>query len=196
MTSIFNDKNKSNNKMKKLLFICCIACLVIGFFLGRWSTEVKETVRYVEGKTIRDTITRFVPDTVYLAGELKYKYVYVPDTIYRDVPVVDRDATIAATIEDWNLNREYRKTLFDNENGKLDANLSVQYNELQRLSYSFTPVHKETTSVKKRVFVPFVSASFHTNNAFSVGGGFFYHDLGFRVEWASNDLNFGLLYKF
>ena len=67
--------------MKKNLIICSVACLVIGFFLGRWPTEVNEIVRYVEGKTIRDTITRFVPDTVYLTGKLKYKYVYVPDTI-------------------------------------------------------------------------------------------------------------------
>lgn len=134
-------------------------------------------------------------DTVYLAGKLRYKYKYRTDTI-KDVLVVDRGATIVAMIEDWNLNREYRKTLFDNENGKLDANLSVQYNELQRLSYSFTPMYKETTIVKKRVFVPFVSASFYTSNTFSVGGGFFYYNLGFRVELVVYGLNFGILYKF
>lgn len=92
--------------MKKILIVCCAACLVIGFFFGRWSTVVKETVRYVEGKTIRDTITRFVPDTVYLAGELKYKYVYVPDTIYKDVPVIDREKSIVETIKDWNKTRK------------------------------------------------------------------------------------------
>ncbi len=182
--------------MNKLLLFSCIACLVIGFFLGRSSSEVKETVRYVEGETIRDTITRFVPDTVYFAGELRYKYVYVPDTIYRDVPVVDREKTIAATVEDWNKTREYKKLLFDNENGKLNVNLSVQYNELQRLSYSFTPMHKETSIIKKRVFVPFVSASLLNLNTFSVGGGFFYHDLGFRAEYSPSGLNFGVLYKF
>ena len=95
--------------MKKILIVCCAACLVIGFFFGRWSTVVKETVRYVEGKTIRDTITRFVPDTVYLAGELKYKYVYVPDTIYKDVPVIDREKSIVETVKDWNKTRKYRE---------------------------------------------------------------------------------------
>ena len=182
--------------MNKFLVVCCIACFAIGFFLGRSFSKEKIITKNVQGVTIRDTITRFVPDTVYLAGELKYKYVYVPDTIYQDVPVVDRDATIAATVKDWNLNREYRRTLFDNENGKLSVGLAVQYNELQNLSYSFTPMHKETTIVKKRMLKPFVSASFHTDNTFSVGGGFFVHNLGFRVEWAFAGLDFGVIHKF
>lgn len=189
-------KIKLDNKMKKFIVVCCIACLAIGFFLGRSSSKVKEVTKYVQGVTIRDTITRFVPDTVYLAGELRYKCVYKRDTVYRDVPVVDRDKTIQATVEDWNLNREYRRTLFDNENGRFSLDLKVQYNELQNLSYSFTPIHKETAIVKKRVFVPFISASFYTGNTFSVGGGFFYYNLGFRAEWAANGLNFGVLYKF
>ncbi|MEY8593910.1 hypothetical protein AALK14_20955 [Butyricimonas hominis] len=168
--------------MKRILIICCIACLMIGFFLGRSVIEEKVITKNVEGKTIRDTITNLVPDTVYLAGELRYKYKYKTDTIYKDVPVIDREATIAATVEDWNRTREYNKLLFDNESGRLDVALSVQYNELQKLSYAFTPMHKETTIVKKRVFVPFVSASVLDFNSVSVGGGFFYHDIGFWTE--------------
>lgn len=182
--------------MKIFWIACCLACLMIGFFLGRMNVREKEVTKYVQGKTIRDTITRFVPDTVYLAGELRYKYKYKTDTVYLDVPVVDRDETIKATLEDWNLIRDYKRILFDNESGKLSVDLSVQYNELRRLSYSFTPIHKETTIVKKRVFVPFVSASYLANNSFSAGGGFFYYNLGFRVEYSSNKLNFGMLYKF
>ena len=150
----------------------------------------------MEGKTIRDTITRFVPDTAYLAEELRYKYEYKTDTIYKDVPVIDREATITATVEDWNRIREYRRTLFDNENGRLSLDLKVQYNELQKLSYAFTPLQKQTSIVKKREFEPFVSASFLANNTFSVGGGFFYYNLGFRAEYSTNGLNFGVLYRF
>ncbi len=189
-------KIKLDNKMKNILLVCCIVCLMIGFFLGRWSTEVKENVRYVEGKTIQDTIINWKADTVYLPGELRYKYVYNSDTIHKDVSVVDRDATIKATVEDWNLVRDYKKTLFDNESGRLSVDLAVQYNELQRLSYSFTPIQKQTVIRKERVFVPFVSASVLDLDSFSFGGGFFYHSLGFRVEWAQNGLIFGVLYKF
>ena len=182
--------------MKKLLFISCLLCLAIGFFLGRINVREKEVTKYVQGETIRDTITHFIPDTVRLSGEVRYKYKYKTDTVYKDVPVVDREETIKTTIEDWNLIRGYKRTLFDNESGRLDVVLSVQYNELQRLSYSFTPMHKETTIIKERVFVPFVSASCIQLNTFSVGGGFFYHDIGFRAEYAANGLNFGVMYKF
>lgn len=174
--------------MKSIVLV--IICVFIGFVVGRQTIQEKVITKHVKGETIRDTITNFVPDTVYLTGELEYKY--KRDTIYRDVPVVDRDKTI----KDWNLVRDYRKTLFDNEFGKLSVALSVQYNELQKLSYSFTPIHKETTITKKRIFVPFVSASYFGNVTFSIGGGFFYHDLGFRTEYAIDGLNFGIMYKF
>ena len=92
--------------------------------------------------------------TVYLAGELKYRYVYETDTIYKDVPVIDREGSIAETVRDWNRTREYDRLLFDNEFGKLTIVLSVQYNELQKLSYFFTPMYKEITIIKKRVLYP------------------------------------------
>ena len=175
-----------------LLFVS----LFIGFIVGRQTTKQEVITKFVQGEIIRDTIMNFVPDTVYLSGELRYKYKYKKDTIYKDVPVVERDETIKATVKDWNLIRDYKRTLFDNESGKLSIALSVQYNELQKLSYSFTPMYKETMILKKRVFLPFVSASFHTNKTFSVGGGFFYHDIGLRAEWGFNGLNLGVLYKF
>ena len=182
--------------MMKLLLICCIACLAIGFFLGRGTTEETIIEKNVTGETIRDTITNIVADTVYQESEIQYKLVYKTDTIYKDVPVIDRGESIAETIRDWNRTREYNKLLFDNESGRLEVALSVQYNELQKLSYSFTPVHKKTTIVRKRGFVPFISVSILDLRSGSVGGGFFYHDLGFRAEWASSGFNFGVLYKF
>ena len=141
--------------MKKYI-ILVVTCLFIGFITGRQIVNVKEkeVTKYVQGETIRDTIAQLVPDTVYLAGELKYKYVYKTDTIYNDVPVIDREGSIAETVRDWNRTREYDRLLFDNEFGKLTIVLSVQYNELQKLSYFFTPMYKEITIIKKRVLYP------------------------------------------
>ena len=76
-----------------------MVCLLAGFLAGRQTIKHKEITRYIQGKTIRDTITCLIPDTVYLAGELKYKYVYKTDTIFKDIPVVDRDATLAETVK-------------------------------------------------------------------------------------------------
>lgn len=182
--------------MKKILIICCIGCLTIGFFLGRFNVREKEVTKYVQGETIRDTIMNFIPDTVRLSGEVRYRYKYKTDTVYKDVPVVDRDETIKATLEDWNLIRDYKRILFDNESGRLFVDLSVQYNELQKLSYSFTPVHKEVVTVKQRVFEPFVSVTCVKLNSFSMGGGFFYRDIGFRLELSREGMSLGLMYKF
>ena len=180
--------------MKNIILV--IVCLFIGFVIGRQTIREKVITEHVKGETIRDTITCFVPDTVRMLGEVRYKYQYRTDTVYKDVPVVDRDKTIKATIEDWNNIREYNRMLFNNENGKLSISLAVQYNELQKLSYSFTSIQKQTVIRKESVFEPFVSASVLDFASFSLGGGFFYHSLGFRAEYSSNSLSFGVLYKF
>ena len=58
--------------MKKYI-ILVVTCLFIGFISGRQTVSIKEkeVTKYVQGGTIRDTIAQLVPDTVYLAGELK-----------------------------------------------------------------------------------------------------------------------------
>lgn len=181
----------------KTLIICGVICLLLGFFVGRFTMKEGERTTYVKGETIRDTITCFIPDTVRLSGEVRYKYRYKTDTVYRDVPTVDREGTIKSTIEDWNLIRDYKRTLFDNESGKLAVELSVQYNELKHLTYAYTPVRERVMIVKKSVWVPFVSASFYTEgHDLSFGGGCFYHDLGFRIEYKFDGFNVGLMYKF
>lgn len=49
---------------------------MLGFVFGRMTIRDNEIVRYVAGETVCDTITEFVPDTVYLEGKIKYKYEY------------------------------------------------------------------------------------------------------------------------
>lgn len=182
--------------MKNLQVICCIGCLVIGFVFGRMDVRENEVVKYVPGETVYQTITKIVPDTVYEKGELRYKYVYRVDTVYKDVPVVDRVKTIVATVEDWNKVRDYKKVLFDDDKGRLFIDLSVQYNELQRMSCAFTPVYKETTVIKRKVIEPFVSGTVYRGNEILIGGGCFYRNLGFRVEWGREGTSFGVMYKF
>lgn len=169
---------------------------MIGFVFGRMNVRENEVVKYVPGETVYQTITKVVPDTVYEKGELRYKYVYKIDTVYKDVPVIDREETIVATVEDWNKVRDYKKVLFDDDKGRLLIDLSMQYNELQRMSYAFTPVYKETTVIKRKVIEPFVSASFLDFTSISFGGGVFYHAFGFRVEWMKKGMNVGVMYKF
>ena len=61
------------------------------------------------------------------------------------------------------------------------------------LTYAYTPVRERVMIVKKSVWVPFVSASFYTEgHDLSFGGGCFYHDLGFRIEYKFDGFNVGL----
>ena len=67
---------------------------VVGILCREVHDEGGERTTYVKGETIRDTITCFIPDTVRLSGEVRYKYRYKTDTVYRDVPTVDREGTL------------------------------------------------------------------------------------------------------
>lgn len=48
----------------KTLIICGVICLLLGFFVGRYTMKEGERTTYMKGETIRDTITCFIPDTV------------------------------------------------------------------------------------------------------------------------------------
>ena len=51
----------------KTLIICGVICLLLGFFVGRYTMKEGERTTYMKGETIRDTITCFIPDTVRLS---------------------------------------------------------------------------------------------------------------------------------
>ncbi len=180
------------------LLVVIIGSITVGFFIGR-STETE--IRYIKGETIRDTIRKEVllPTKEYIPSD--------PIYIYKDKYIVKTDTVIqvidsAAIINDWILQRNYSQTLFDNQNGKLNIDLSVRYNKLQSLEYSFTPIHKEINTYKAKVWQPYLSGSYSTFNYVGLGGGFFYHNLGieyqFQKDFRSNSTghSFGLKYKF
>lgn len=178
-----------------------LLALIIGFFIGRSTVNTVTEVKYVKGETVRDTIRKevLIPVKEYIPSDPIYlykdKYIVKTDTI---IQVVDS----TAIVNDWVLQRNYSQTLFDNSNGKMYVDLSVRYNKLQSLKYSFTPIQKQTIIYKEKVWQPFVSASYSTLNYVSIGGGIFYHNLGFEYQYQkdfkvnSTGHNFGLKYKF
>ncbi len=178
--------------MKKYIIpfcLSCIACLSIGFLAGRATGEKKESVRYVKGKTELKEVK--VPAASVTIPSFP-KYLFLPD---------NRIDT-AAIIADWIKGRNYESVLFDDEKGKLRLDLSVQYNELQAISYEFTPLTKEITRYKEKTLQPFVSGSYLTPGFIGIGGGIFYHNLGLEYQYLKGlRLNgdghlIGLRYKF
>lgn len=177
--------------------------LVIGFFVGRSMSEVKETVRYVKGDTIHDTIPteRLVPYEVLVPAAPLLPL--VPDTFWKEgKPVyISLKVDTSAIISDYIKENKYRTELFNNDTeGSCIVEADIQYNKLKHLSYDYTPIQKETTIEKKRAIVPFVSGSYSARGGIGVGGGLFYHNLGveamYCTDLANKWVDVGIKYKF
>lgn len=185
--------------MKKatLIVLSGIVCLVIGFFIGRSSIDSEPKKEYIKGETLTGSVspTQFEP--------IKEKK---PNIHYRDtgsIKYLSIPVDTPAIIADWELKRTYKLTAFDNKTqGKLELFPVIQYNKLSALDYNFTPVIERQTIYKAKVWLPFVSASYSTLNYTGIGGGIFYHNLGFEYQYQkslgsqSNEHLFGVKYKF
>ena len=178
-----------------------IFLFAVGFFVGR-CTSNRETIRYVKGEVIRDTVEIKAP--VSEETPLKPKLPVIRDTIYIDsIRYITEKVDTASIISDYILMRKYEFNVFDNNQGKLDISQDIVYNKLLRFEYEFTPITKTVTIHKRDVFTPFVSGSYNTLNHIGAGGGLFIKDIG--LEYIYNiDLSgkvedyhtFGLKYKF
>jgi len=160
--------------------IICITILIIGFIAGRLSIGESET-KYVKGDTIRDTLLVDNPYDVYIPANpvLPLK----PDTINNEVYLkVDTLQIIANYIK----RNSYKNLLFDDLNGKLVVSSVVQYNQLENLSYEFTPIQKQTTIIKKRLLTPYISSSYNSFGIVGIGGGLYYHDVGLGAKYITD----------
>lgn len=202
---------------KKTICIIIVLLLVpIAFYIGRLSINTDPVIEYVKGETIRDTveIEKLIPNKEETPQNPSLPIKKNTIIEYRDISVDGKTKTVIDTfsissvdtfaiIDNYIKKIYYNPVLFDDkEKGYLALDLSVQYNELKNLSYVFTPVHQYQTIIKKRVFIPFASGTYSTLNYVGLGGGVFYHDLGFEYQYQigynglSNGHSFGLKYKF
>ena len=193
--------------MKKatLIVLSGIVCLIIGFFIGRSSIDSEPKKEYIKGETLTGSVspTQFEP-----IKEEKPDKPLLPFIQYRDTGRVrymsiDSAAYAKLVIADYELKRTYKLTAFDNKtHGKLDLFPVIQYNKLSALDYNFTPVIERQTIYKTKIWQPFVSASYSTLNYVGIGGGIFYHNLGFEYQYQKslgsqgNGHLFGVKYMF
>ena len=196
-----NDTNYRFNNIKKTAFIILgLILLLIGFFVGRSAIDVKTDVKYVKGKTIIDTVFIPSPYSEKKADKDKLVPVYKKDSTGIESSELDTAKSKDATIQDWNVERKYANTLFNNEYGSLSYDISVQNNKLSSFKYTHTPMQKETTNYKEKVWQPYASASYSTLNYVGVGLGIFYHDVGFGAKYVTDfnkkGVEFELKYKF
>lgn len=191
--------------MKKYILVALLFFTIgcaISFFIGRSTIDTKPKTEYVKGETIKDTVYIPAPYSEKKADKDNLIPIYKKDPEGKEITELDTIKSKDATIHDWNLERKYSDQVFNSENGKLLYDITVQNNKLSKFNYTFTPIQKVTTTIKERIFQPYVSAGYSTLDIASVGGGFFYHNLGieyqFQRDFKYNNTghSLGLKYKF
>lgn len=159
-----------------------------GFFLGRGKVKTSVKTEYVKGETVVRPVKIPYPATVYIPSV--YFLPTKRDTLYLDrEPYPIQTVDTAKIIEEYITQNTYEFNVFDNDNGKLDINQTIQYNRLQSFDYSFTPIHKNTTITKKNLFEPFGSVGYTTFNQVSFGGGFFLNNIGLEYNYIMGDVS-------
>lgn len=155
--------------------------LAIGFNIGRALLEVKDEVEYVKGDSISESVSIEQSE---LIKEEKPEQSQLPTK-----PVVKENLTTqvvdtAAIIAEYELKRSYAVLAFDNnKQGKLELYPTLQYNRLVGLDYNFTPIIERQTVYRTKIWQPFVSVSYSTLDYIGLGGGIFYHNLGFEYQY-------------
>lgn len=172
---------KEANKYLFYILASLIIGLAIGFFVGRNTIDTKEVIKYEKGETI-ETIVR-VPEPYKVVEPSDPVFIYKTDTINN---IIIQKVDTPAIITDWIKSRDYNITLFDNDNGKLYIDANVQYNQLQDLQYTFTPIYKTVINYRKPVYIPFVGVSYNSLGYMSAGGGLFYHDIGIELRYTTD----------
>ncbi len=164
-----------------------ILLIALGFMAGRWTMKPIERVEYIKGETIHDTIPKPVPYLVEVPTDpvlpMKPDTIKIPGEPEYITQVVDTAQIIAEFIK----SNSYRETLFDSDTfGTMVVDAQVQYNQLQKLGYTFTPVQKQITTERRKVLTPFLSTSVNSFGYVGAGAGVYYNNLGFEAKYLTD----------
>lgn len=190
-------------------FIILAATLILGIVIGRLTTAEKVVVKWRDAPPISAEVKSPVPVVVRVPDSIKYITVYretrarPTNTSDKGTPAldsvsagyanetrswqIDTAASLAATVQDWNLERTYDGMLFQSDTlGTANYEAKVQYNTLTSLKWDFTPKVKEITTIKIRTVRPFVGVGYNTFNQVSATGGVFIRNIGLSATYISD----------
>lgn len=190
-------------------FIILAATLILGIVIGRLTTAEKVVVKWRDATPISAEVKSPVPVVVRVPDSIKYITVYrdqmaSPSNMSEIVepPEIDTAASLAATVQDWNVERTYAGMLFQSDTlGTANYEAKVQYNTLTSLNWDFTPKVKEVTQIKTRTVRPFVGLGYNTFNQVSATGGVFIRNIGLSATYISdfterkNGVGIGIMIK-
>lgn len=202
--------------MKKNIYIALISFIVGGvlsFLVSRVSMQYKIESTSVYGETYEGAVSNIQlnpikeessdkPTLPMKQIEIQYRDTGSTESI-TETRYIYQIVDTAAIIADYVLKRSYDVIAFDDmDKGKLRLFPVIQYNKLDAIDYEFTPVYPQTSVYKEKVWLPFISGSYSTLDIIGLGGGIFYHNIGFEYQYQIDYENirkghsFGLKYKF
>jgi hypothetical protein len=176
--------------------VLAILLLALGFFIGRKTIKMPSPtviIKYEKGEPIHDTLYKVKPykvtepaDTLdiirYCVNSGKYKELWPKE----EVPVYITKEDTTKIMRDWATKREYKETLFDSDTlGTCTIDAEVQYNRINSLEYTFTPIYKTVTNTVYEIkkYSGFVGAGYSRtigngadDNKIDIDAGFFYKD--------------------
>jgi hypothetical protein len=196
--------------MKKnvLMVFFLVVAAIAGFFVGRKTINTETKIEYIEQEPVSGSV---VNNQLQPVKEKTPTNPHLPvrvDTVYSDsirteIKYIVQKVDTAAIIADYMIKRSYDITAFKTpELGELKLFPTIQYNQLTGLDYNFTPITKTITVYREKVWQQFLSGSYSTLGSVGIGGGTFYHNLGFEYQYQKDIGNkssshlFGLKYKF
>ena len=186
----------------KYFILICLLCIGIGYWAGRRTLPTTEkTVKLapVSGTSEQPVADR---EEIPVNPVLPVK----ADTVWMEkIAYVAQKVDTAAIIQDYISKRSYNLTLFDNEMGRLVISPIVQYNKLEPVSWSFTPIQKQIYREPKWQF--FAGAGVNTFDQVNFSLGAFRKKLGVECYYireihlpgagvGEHGLGVGLKYKF
>lgn len=185
------------DKKSSTRVISAILIFLIGLYMGRLTKVEKETIEYVKIETVKGYVSS---NMLNAKAEFKTKVDLLPMFYWKSDTVIGSDTIFVPdtvkVFDDFMVKREYEFTAFDNENGKMDINSTVQYNKMQSFGYEFTPIQQRVAITTRKRIEPFVSAGISSYGV-NVGGGLFYDNIGLQYQYFNKTHhNLNLLFKF
>lgn len=190
-----------------IILICLAIGYGIGFYQGSATKDESTVTKYISGQAILGTADSSKFELIKEEKPVSKNSLHTDNGIYKPSKELyyspDKVIDTAAIIAEYEARRTYKAMVFDSDTlGKLEVFPVIQHNSLYGLDYNFTPVYREKIITRTKVFQQFASVSYSTLNYVNVGGGIFYHNLGFEYQYQinlgyqNNGHLFGVKYKF
>lgn len=174
----------------KYIILIGVVILIAGFFIGRATTTSSIVTKYVKGETVTNSVNVPTPYNIYVPQIISLPTKHDTITVNKVKYVVEKVDT-AKLIANYIQRKYYKTPLFDNNNGKLIVESVIQYNSLDSMGYSFTPIIKEVTVTKTKIFTPFLNASYNSFGYYGAGGGIYIKNIGISGEYITNFIDKG-----